>query len=90
LQRQGLVEEAIQIVTAMDEAKQAQYIKHYLGVLYLEASNLKQAFFCFKAALNLQPDYLPSLIEVASIISEPHPKQAIAILKYLSFDLAKY
>lgn len=82
LQRQGLTEEAIQIVKAMDESREAEYIKHYLGVLYMEASNLKEAFICFKAALVIKPDYVPSLIEVASIISESHPKDAIIVLRY--------
>lgn len=80
LQRQGKLEEAIQIVGAMDEVRKAEYIKHYLGILYLESSNLKEAFKCFKSALAMKPDYVPSLIEVASIISQVHPQEAIAIL----------
>lgn len=72
LEKQGLVEEAIQIVTAIDQVKKTEAIKHYLGILYLESSNLKEAFNCFKEALALKADYVPSLIEIASIVSENH------------------
>jgi tetratricopeptide (TPR) repeat protein len=81
LQKQGKIREAIEIVTAVDKFKEAEYIKHYLGILYLQDSNLTEAFNHFKAALAIQPDYLPSLIEVATIISEISPKQSISILK---------
>jgi hypothetical protein len=33
-----------------------------LGILYLQDSNLTEAFNHFKAALNIKADYLPSLI----------------------------
>jgi len=32
-------------------------------------SNLTDAFNNFKAALSIKPDYIPSLIEIATIIS---------------------
>ena len=48
LEKQGLVEEAIQIVKAIDQVRQTEHIKHYLGILYLSASNLKEAFSCFR------------------------------------------
>jgi hypothetical protein len=50
-------------------------------VLYLQDSNLTEAFNHFKAALSIKADYLPSLIEVATIISEISPKQSISILE---------
>jgi hypothetical protein len=48
-----------------------------MGILYLEDSNLGEAYNAFKAALTLKPDYIPSLIEVASIVSDISSKQAI-------------
>jgi tetratricopeptide (TPR) repeat protein len=81
LEKQGKIKEAIEIVTAIDKFKEAEYIKYYLGILYLEDSNLTEAFNFFKAALNIKPDHVPSLIEVATIISDISPKQSISILK---------
>lgn len=81
LEKQGKVREAIEIVTALDSVKQAEYIKHYLGLLHLSNSNFTEAFNHFKAALALQPDHVPSLIEVATIISDISPKQSISLLK---------
>jgi Tfp pilus assembly protein PilF len=81
LQKQGKIKEAIDIMAAIDKFKSAEYIKHYLGILYLQDSNLTEAFNHFKAALSIKPDYLPSLIEVATIISEISPKQSISILQ---------
>jgi tetratricopeptide (TPR) repeat protein len=69
LEKQGLIDEAIQIVKAIDQVRQTEHIKHYLGILHLAASNLKEAFEYFKQALAIKPDYAPSLIETASIIS---------------------
>lgn len=40
LQKQGKIKEAIDIMTAIDKFKSAEYIKHYLGILYLQDSNL--------------------------------------------------
>ena len=36
--------EAIEIVTALDSVRQAEYIKHYLGLLRLSNSNFTEAF----------------------------------------------
>jgi len=44
LEKQGLIDEAIQIVKAIDQVRQTEHIKHYLGILHLAASNLKEAF----------------------------------------------
>ena len=89
LEKQGKVREAIEIVTALDSVRQAEYIKHYLGLLHLSNSNFTEAFNYFKAALSLQPDHVPSLIEVATIISDLSPKQSIALLKYQSAHSAR-
>lgn len=62
LEKQGKIKEAIEIVTAIDNVKQAEYIKHYLGLLYLSNSNFTEAFNYFKAALAIKPDHVPSLI----------------------------
>lgn len=40
LENQGKIKEAIDIVHAIDSFQPTEYIKHYLGVLYLIDSNL--------------------------------------------------
>lgn len=54
---------------AIDQVRQTEHIKHYLGILHLAGSDLKEAFNYFKEALAIKPDYVPSLVETASIIS---------------------
>ena len=56
-------------MTAIDKVREAQSIKHYLGLLFLQDSNVNEAYQYFKAALSIKQDYVPSLIEVATIIS---------------------
>ena len=62
LQKKGRIKEAIEVLLAIDEHKSSEQIKHYIGILYLEDSNINEAFNYFKAALKIKADYIPSLI----------------------------
>jgi hypothetical protein len=44
LQKQGHIKEAIEILLAIDKEMQTEHVKHYIGILYLEDSNLNKAF----------------------------------------------
>lgn len=74
------------MATAIDKYKETEFIKHYIGLLYLQDSNVTQAYHFFKAALIIQPNHVPSLIEIATILSDVKSQEAIIILKY-SFSL---
>ena len=50
-------------------------------MLYLTDSNVVEAFNYFKQAISLNGNHVPSLIEIATILSEIKPKEAISILK---------
>lgn len=46
---------------------------HYIGLLYLNDSNVREAFRYFQKAIEVQANHTPSLIEIATILSETNP-----------------
>ena len=65
---------------AIDCHKESEFIKHYIGILFLSDSNIVEAFKYFKGALMIKNNHVPSLIEIGTILSELKPKEAISIL----------
>ena len=50
-QKQSKIKEALDICLAIDTYKESQFIKHYIGTLYLSDGNVVEAFKYFKRAL---------------------------------------
>ena len=70
LQKKGRVKEALDIALAIGNTKLSPSIYHYIGLLYLDDSNVSEAFKYFQKAIECDPSHTPSLIELATIISE--------------------
>lgn len=80
-QKQGQIGIALNIISAVDKELINESIKHYMGLLYLQDSNIEQAYDCFREALGINNKYIPSMIECATILSINKPKDAIRIFK---------
>lgn len=52
-----------------------------MGLLYLQDSNIEDAYDCFRDALKINGKYVPSMIECATILSTNKPQDAIKIFK---------
>ena len=83
LQKKGKLKEALDIGLAISNSVKTASTHHYVGLLYLNDSNVSEAFRYFHKAIECDPNHHPSLIELATIISETKPHQAIDILKYI-------
>lgn len=48
LQKKGKIREALEIAHAIDDSRESVQVKHYIGLLYLNDSNVPQAFKYFQ------------------------------------------
>ena len=69
LQKQSKIKEALEISHAIDGHRESEFIKHYIGTLYLTEGNVVEAFKYFKSALQIKSTHVPSLIEIGTILS---------------------
>ena len=58
----------------INQEQESPDVKHYIGLLYLHDSNISMAFDLFQQALKANPKHIPSLVEVATILSDVKPK----------------
>lgn len=70
LQRKGKLKEALDIALLIVNIIKSPSAYHYLGLLYLSDSKVSEAFHNFQNALSCDPNHVPSLIEIATIVSE--------------------
>ena len=69
LQKKGKLKEALEIALAIGNTVKTAATFHYIGLLYLNDSNVSEAYRYFHKALECEPNHIPSLIELATIIS---------------------
>ena len=80
-QKQGNLEIALDIISAVNKEMINESIKHYMGLLYLMNSDVEAAYNCFREALKINPKYIPSMVECATILSTSQPDESIKVFK---------
>ena len=81
LSKKNRLRQALDIALAIGQTKQSSSIFYYIGLLYLNDSNVEEAFKFFQKAIEVDPSHTPSLVELATIVSEVNPEEAIKILQ---------
>jgi tetratricopeptide (TPR) repeat protein len=78
-QKMGNIDVALKISHAIESSRNNESIKHYIGLLHLQKQEIQLAYGCFKESLKINPYYVPSLVESASILSTDNPEAAIKV-----------
>ena len=73
LSKKGKLKEALDIALAIGQTKESASIFHYIGLLYLNDSNVGEAFKFFQKAIEIDSTHTSSLVELATIVSEVNP-----------------